>query len=251
MMISIFKSELLKIKSTTVSRIWWMAPVILMVLSYFLTSSYCVIDNFNWYYTTIFPFGLTLSCVLITKQEKNKKYRGILPIPIDGRKIIYGKILVLTFGTFLSLLIVCLGSSCLQWILGSVNIQKLPYLNMLLAVFILSITFMWQIPLILFSGFKFGFFPTLIINIVLQMGFGIVASLEDWWIISPYSYPARLMIPLLKILPNGLPAVAGSETYKEELLSYKGSIVAVLISVIIFIIGSVVVGKWMEKREAV
>lgn len=249
-MINIFKSELLKVKATTVSRIWWMAPIILMILSFILTSSFCVIDNFNWYYTTILPVGLTLSCVLITKQEKSKKYHGFFLLPIDRRQIIYGKILVLTLGTFFSLLIIFLGSSCLQWILVSTTMQKLPYLNMLTAVFILTLTFMWQIPILLFSGFKFGFFPTLILNFILQMGFGIVASIEDWWIFCPYAYPARIMVPLLKILPNGLPAVTGSETFKEKLLSYNGSLTAILISLCIFIIGSVLVGKWMEKREA-
>lgn len=250
-MIGIFKSELLKVKSTTISRIWWLAPIILIVISFFLTGSYCVIDNFNWFYTTILPFTLTLTCLLVTKQEKNKSFRGILSLPVSRSKIIYSKILVIVLGTFLSLLLIFAGSAVVQLIMGEGFIHSIPVWNMLLAVFVLTITFIWEIPLLLLSGFKFGFFPTLIVNIILQMGFGIIVSIKDFWILSPYSYPSRLMIPLLKILPNGLAAVSGSETFNEKMLSYQGIFTALVVSLVIFFGASILAGRWMEKREAI
>lgn len=249
-MIGIFRAEKLKIKSTAVSKVWWMAPLILIILTYPLAVEYCIINNFNWFYITILPFMLTLSCVLIGKQEKSKKYQGVLSMPISLKKIMYGKIFVIALGLFLSCILIFAGSVVIQLTMATKAMHIIPVYNMLAAAVILTITFLWQIPVLLFAGMRYGFFVTLIINIVLQMGFSIGAATESWWVLIPYAYPARMMIPVLGILPNGLLAIPASNTYKEELLSFDEIFLALTISILLFAVISIIVGRWFEKREA-
>ena len=73
---------------------------------------------------------------------------------------------------------------------------------------------------------------------------------KNIWMISPYTYPSRLMIPILKILPNGLYAETGSVTFKPELLSYDVILPGIVISVVLFLLFTYVTAKWFEKQEA-
>ena len=130
------------------------------------------------------------------------------------------------------------------------EIIKVPIFNKLVAVLLLVITFLWQIPLCLFLGSKIGMFPTILINIIAYMVLGILAATKSIWWMIPYAIPARLMCPILKVLPNGLPAVEGSMTFKPELLSNSVILPGVIITVILFIILTMVTAKWYEGQEA-
>ena len=100
------------------------------------------------------------------------------------------------------------------------------------AVVVMTIGCIWQIPLCLWANERFGLYPTLLVNMVLNLCSTIVASLWSFWFINPYSVTARLMCPLIKVLPNGLIAEEGSLTYSPELMNMKAVPAGILVCLI-------------------
>ena len=72
---------------------------------------------------------------------------------------------------------------------------------------------LWQIPLWLFVNQWLGFAAGILLGMVCNIGLGILGAPTNWWLLNPFSYISRLMCPVLKILPNGLPAEPGSQTF--------------------------------------
>jgi lantibiotic protection ABC transporter MutE/EpiE family permease subunit len=249
-MYSYFKSEELKMKHTFARKLIFLAPIFTILLSLVLAPMYFQIDCYNWWYAMILPGSISLGCTLVAAKDKKMKNRAVLSLPINLRKVWISKVLVCTAMLIGASMILFLGSSVLGGILNLNEIIKVPIFNKLVAVLILVITFLWQIPLCLFLGSKIGMFPTILINIIAYMVLGILAATKSIWWMIPYAIPARLMCPILKVLPNGLPAVEGSMTFKPELLSNSVILPGVIITAILFIILTMVTAKWYEGQEA-
>lgn len=237
-------------KHTFARKLIFLAPIFTILLSLVLAPMYFQIDCYNWWYAMILPGSISLGCTLVAAKDKKMKNRAVLSLPINLRKVWVSKVLVCTAMLIGASMILFLGSSVLGGILNLNEIIKVPIFNKLVAVLLLVITFLWQIPLCLFLGSKIGTFPTILINIAAYMILGILAATKSIWWMIPYAIPARLMCPILKVLPNGLPAVEGSMTFKPELLSNSVILPGVIITVILFIILTVVTAKWYEGQEA-
>lgn len=249
-MYSYFKSEELKMKHTFARKLIFLAPIFTILLSLVLAPMYFQIDCYNWWYTMILPGSISLGCTLVAVKDKKMKNRAVLSLPINLRKVWTSKVLVCTAMLIGASMILFLGSSVLGGILNLDKVGRIPIFNGLVGILLLAITFLWQIPLCLFLGSKIGMFPTILINIAAYMVLGILAATENIWWMIPYAIPARLMCPILKVLPNGLPAVEGSMTFKPELLSNSVILPGVIITVILFIILTMVTAKWYEGQEA-
>jgi ABC-2 type transport system permease protein len=247
-MFQYFLSENLKIKNTFLSKLTWVMPILTILLSMLLAATYFQIDNYNWWYTMMLPGLLSLSCALLSRVDGSMKNRGVLSLPIDLKKIWIAKVLVGIKNITLACIVIFV---CAQLSPLVVNIQakgEFPFVNSLVATVLLIITFMWQIPLCMFLGYKIGLFPTALINLVLNIIFTILSVGECWWAI-PFTYPARLMCPVLKILPNGLLAEPGSQTFKPELLDTWVIPFGVLVSLILFLAITYLTAKWFKAQE--
>ena len=113
---------------------------------------------------------------------------------------------------------------------------------------ILWVVFLWQVPLCLWLQEKFGFMAMLAVNLGLSFTAGIILSLTSCFWAVPYAIPARLMCSVMGILPNGLPARAGSMTFQPELLSAKVVLPGILISIIWFAVFWFATRKWYERQ---
>jgi ABC-2 type transport system permease protein len=135
--------------------------------------------------------------------------------------ILLGKFLILTDKVE--------SSSCAVLIAGSV---------------ILIVTVLWQIPLCLLLAKRFGMIAAVLFNAVGGIVFGVITATTRFWWLCPYSYSARLMIPILKILPNGLPAEEGN-----SLLSGNVILPGVVVSILLFIALSMMTANWFARQE--
>ena len=249
-MYSYFKSEELKMKHTFATKLIFLAPIFTILLSMVLAPKYFQIDCYNWWYAMILPGMISLVCTLVAAKDKRMKNRAVLSLPVNLRKVWIGKVLVCTAMLTYASVILLLGSIVIGNILKFGPIGRIPIANGFIGSVILVVTFLWQIPLCLFLGSKIGMFPTILINIAAYMILGIVAATKSIWWVIPYAIPARLMCPILKVLPNGLPAVEGSVTFKPELLSNSVILPGVIITVILFVILTMITAKWYEGQEA-
>lgn len=249
-MINYFLSENLKTKNTFIKRLIYIAPIFVFLLSVFLTAAYYIVDGYNWWYMAIIPIFLVIECTLFISIDDKYKNGAILSLPLDLRKIWIAKIFVILKNLIISNLIVFLFANILPLVIPMNNILKIPFLNGLLAISVLIVTFMWQIPIWLYLGQKFGMFICIILSLALNTLFQIL-SIEKFWFAVPFSYPARLMCPILKILPNGLMAVPESFTFKPELLSVSSVFYGVTVSILLFIIFTLATAKQFSKIQSV
>jgi len=249
-MIPYLVSEKIKIRHTLLNKLIWLAPLATMLLALLLSGDYFQLSSYNWWYIIILPGMLSLSCVLLAEKDKKMNNRAILSLPVSLKQVWISKVLLILGIVICSCMIFFCGTQLSSLLLNKENLRIIPTMNALLGSIVLIVTFMWQIPICLFLGNKIGIFPTVLLNIGANGVLGVLFATESIWMISPYAYPSRLMIPILKILPNGLHAEPGSVTFTPELLSYHVILPGVVISVVLFLLFTYVTTKWFEKQEA-
>ena len=249
-MLQYFLSENLKIKNTFLKKMVWIMPILTVLLSFFLAANYFQVDSYNWWYTLMLPGSVSLTCTLQSKIDGSMKNRAVLSLPVDLKKIWVAKVFVGIKNLSISCLIIFLSVQLSSLVINRQAIGEMPFLNSLLATILLIVTFMWQIPLCMFLGNKIGVFSTVLINVPLNIIFTILSVEKYWWAI-PFSYPARLMCPVLKILPNGLLAKPGSQTFTPELLNYSSIPFGVSISIILLLAITYFTARWFEKQEVI
>jgi len=245
-----FKAEALKIKHTFASKLAIMSPIFAMLISIFFAPMYFQLDCYNWLYAMILPGMLSLGCTLVANKDLKMKNRAVLSLPVDLKKVWISKVLVCSTILAVACIILFLGSSLIEAVLGLNKMGRIPFLNALIGCEVLVVTFLWQIPLCLFLGNKIGMFPTILINIVAYMIFGVLCAPKSVLWLIPYAIPARLMVPIIGVLPNGLPAVQGAPTFTPQVLSNSVILPGILITIALFIILTIVTAKWYEGQEA-
>lgn len=249
-MYSYFKSEALKMKHTFAGKLIILAPMFTILLSLVLAPMYFKSNCYNQWYSMILPGSISLGCTLVAIKDQRMKNMAVISLPINLKKVWISKVLVCTAMLIVASMILFLGTLVLGGILNLNETIRIPITNGFVGILVLAITFLWQIPLCLFLGSKIGMFPTILINMAAYMILGILTATKSILWMIPYAIPARLMCPILNILPNGLPAVEESVTFKPELLSSDVILPGIIISVILFIILTMITAKWYERQEA-
>ncbi|MCH3963384.1 MAG: lantibiotic immunity ABC transporter MutE/EpiE family permease subunit [Clostridium sp.] len=248
-MAAYFKSESLKIKHGFSKKLVFLAPVFTIIVSLFLSAAYFHETVYNWWYVMILPGMMSILCTLVAKQDGRMKNMAVIPLSVDLKKVWMSKIFLCMIIMAEASAVVLAGAVVIGNLLG-IGVFKLPLLNQFEGISVLALTFLWQIPLCLFLGSKIGMFPTIIINMAAYMVLGILCAVKGFLWMIPYAIPARLMCPILKILPNGLPTVPGNQTFRPELLSKGVILPGIAISLVLFLVLAFATSKWYERQEA-
>ena len=215
-MMNYILGDYLKYKRTFLKKIIYIIPISLIILSYILAPPYFTVDSYNWWYTIIMPITYALIPALMNRYEDKKiKYRAVYPLSIDLRKIWISKIIVASYS----------------------------FSTLLVSSIVLVVSSIWQIPFCLLLAKKFGFSISLMINGLLGVVLGIMFSAGDYWLFSPYSWSIRAMVPMLKIMPNGLPADAGNMMLNTSILP------PCIFSILLFLLLSYLSSIWFAKQE--
>ncbi len=241
-MISIVKAERLKWKKTFIPKLIWLAPIVTLLLSAVLMGgSFFQKGAYNWWYSMLLPGALTICCALAVEKDAKLKYHSILAMPLDLKKIWFGKILTCSVWLLGITLIFFAGITAGGVLFGN----SFPIVKSLLGSLLIFLSFLWQIPLCLFLAAKLGTYMAILINLVGNIA-GMVAFADgEFWYSVPYAITARLICPTLEILPNGLPVPEDS-----PLLSMSVIAPGILIVLIWFVFISLVTARWFQKREA-
>lgn len=204
-------SEYLKHKNTFAKKLVWLAPILTLCLNV-LTPMWYQQNSYNWWYVFLYPGCLTLLSILIIQRDNGKlKFRAILSLPVDLKKVWYAKIITCIIYIVLAntILMLCnvAGGFIIQHIFDiPMTISPMQALFGTLCIILASI---WNIPLCLWFTKKVGVFATLILNVGMNFMLGTLGANTSFWFICPYSWVTRLMVPTLGILPNG-ESVTGS-----------------------------------------
>lgn len=236
----IIKSELLKQKSRFYKKVVYIAPIITILISLVLMGGeYIQISAYNWWYTIILPGTITIISSFIIAIEKKRRFHGLFSTLVDIKKLWYGKILVSTMYLALTCLIFFLSIT----ISGALFSKEISIFNSLIASILLFVLFLWQIPLWMYISMKINVSYLVIFSVICNIGSAVICSIRSvWWI--PFAIPARVMINVLGLLPNGLYLEKGS-----NLIDGKVTIIGIFISIILYLFLSYFTAKWFERQE--
>lgn len=246
------KSEALKMKHTFSEKICWLMPVLTLLLSAVLMWGYFAVNSYNWWYGTMLPGMTAIICGLAGQKDKKMKNQAVASLPISLKKVWEAKIVICCKGIVIGCMVVFLGEYILVFLA-----QRLFHMQFsitvtltqgLAATLILIVTTVWQVPFYLCLNQIIGFFPTVLMGFGLSAVIGILSAVESFWYLVPFAIPARLMCPILGVLPNGLPAQPGNMTFTPELLSESVILPGICISVLWFLVLGKITSAWHEKQ---
>lgn len=249
-MLQYFLSENIKIKHTFMEKLIWLSPALLILLSMSLTARYFQVDTYNWWYTWMLSGTLSLSCVYLSRVDGAMKNRATISLPLDLKKVWISKVFVGIKNISISCVIIFVAAQLSVFIMPINSIINIPILNGFIGTIIIIVTCIWQVPLCMFLGSKIGMFPTIILNLGINI-FSIIMSVGKYWWINPFTYCDRFLCPVLKILPNGLAAEPGNPTFTPELLNTSVIPLGIGISIGLFLIITYLTAKWYEGKEAI
>lgn len=241
MMINIIKVEILKNRRSFSNKIIIFAPIVTILMAYeLMQQKYLISGSYNWWYTLILPFTITMISASMVINEKKKNYHGMFSIIIDKKKLWYAKVITGTIYLFISCFIFYILLNVTSFYIQDYSI--LP-LNLLYAAIVLSITFAWQIPFVMIISEKIGIFFTVLISVICNFIIGVLCAVESiWWI--PFSIPSRLMCNIIGVLPNGLIAENNDVLLNKNVI-IPGLIINIILYFVMFYAGSV----WFDRKE--
>lgn len=236
-------SERLKTRHSFAAALPLAAPMLTLALVFVLTGGMekaFFAAAWNWWYIMLLPGMLSVLCCLNMAGEKGCRYYNLKVLPVPEWKLLLGKIAYLAHCLFLSNAVLFVGASVGGFLLGS----SISLRGGMEAAVLLSLSFLWAIPVYLFLSTRFGMFAA-VFSCLLLSACGALAAPEDglWWTLPP-AIPLRLMCPVLGLHPNGLPLIPESELWDQGLI-----LPGAALSLVWFAILTALFILWFEKRE--
>lgn len=238
------QAENLKCRRTFAKALILLAPA-LVLFHAALTSVWFIANGYNWWYVMILPGFLSLVPALMNQYEdKRLRYRAVFSLPVSLMKTWLAKIaligIYLVSAGIFHFAVLALGKATIY----ARYAASYSYGQMLAASLVLIVTTLWQIPFCLFLAKKFGTMVTILVNVLGGIALNVLAATEDFWWLCPYSWGARLMCPVIHVMPNGLLAKQGNTLLNTSVIP-----AGIILSITLFVALSLVTAEWFQKQE--
>ena len=238
-------AENLKHKHSNLKKLMLILPLVTVLFSFVLMQSYFTINAFNWWYAMIMPVTFALIPGLMDRKEDKKlKYQAIYSLPVSLTKVWIAKVLTALLYIVVAALVHLFAVYILQFAVGKQLTSSYVFPTLFSASVLLVITYLWQIPFCFFLVKKLGFIVVVASNVIIGLGLGVVFADSSLWMLCPYTWGIRLMIPILKVLPNGLPVTAN-----HPLIENTSILIPVISSVVLFGLITMITAKWFSRIE--
>lgn len=238
-------AENLKHKHSFLMKLLFIAPIISLLHAFALMPLYFTVNAYNWWYVILMPATFALIPAMMHRKEDRKlNYRAVFPLNIDLKKVWVSKILTALIYMSITVMLHMLGVFIFQFFIGEQLTQNYAFTTLLFASLLLVITNIWQVPFCFFLAKKLGFIGSIAGNAVLGLVLGILLSDGDMWLYCPYSWGIRLMVPVMHILPSGVPTEASN-----SLISNTSLFIPCILSICLFILLTFITANWFSKQE--
>ncbi|MBD5513649.1 MAG: lantibiotic immunity ABC transporter MutE/EpiE family permease subunit [Lachnospiraceae bacterium] len=244
----LIRAERLKLRHSFGSFLPLSAAVLQVMISLFLSmgTSYYSVNAWNWWYTMILPGMLSVLCYLGIKQEKKQHYANMLTTQIAPDRCWMGKILYYAIKLLWANLLIFVGTAVGGILIGT----TIPVANGFAAALLLSICYLWEIPLYMALSARFGMFAAVCTCMTITVGSLITLGASKLWWVCPASVPFRLMCPVLQIMPNGL-IVESDSRYMSTSVIFPG----IMISLFWFTVLTCATTRWFrgmyDRKESI
>lgn len=245
------QSELIKYKRTITKKIILLAPLffvlqavpqkLLMPPNYLRPWELITNLVFNWWPVIFLPLGIALFAALIDSQEKKAgNYRTLLAHNISPISIWISKVAGMAIHTFLSSLVLIISVV----IAGLITAKgAVPWIEIFTASIVSWIVSLALIPIQLWAATWKGMFFSMAVGFA-GMLVGVFAAAKSYWIYFPWSWVTRLMSPIIGVHPNGVLLEAADPLRDPSVIP-----VGIGISLIVFVVVTILTAVWFSKRE--
>lgn len=238
-------AENIKYKHSFLRKLLIIAPFVVIAQAFILMPSYFIVNAYNWWYVMLMPATFALIPAMMHRKEERKlNYGAIFMLNVNLKKVWVSKILIALIYMDITALLHMIGVFGIQFLIGNQLTSNYGFLTLLIASTLLIISNIWQVPLCLFLAKKLGFMVSIAVNAVLGLVLGILLSDSSMWMLCPYSWGIRLMIPIMHILPNGVPAESSNPLILNTSLLFP-----CVLSIILFVLLTVITANWFSKLE--
>ena len=237
-------AEHLKCKRTFIQKITWLSPLCMVGLIFLIGGMYFTYNGYNWWYIMIAPATASLMAIFMQRLEEKIHYKGIFLLPISHSRIWKSKVFLLCIYFTITNMLHFAGIT-----IGSLTVRttnSLPILSMFVSSVVISIANLWLIPFSMFLAKKVGLLGTLLINLGLGTVLEVLCVDKFYWWLCPYAYSARMMCPILHILPNGL--IANSQ---DPLLHTNAIGIGIGFSILVFVGMLMLTTSWFAHWEEI
>ncbi len=236
-MINIIKTEFLKERRSSNSKLKFIVPIIFILFNILMVSlmgssdgrSLIMATAFNWYPIMILPIVLSLLVVNIVSKEKEEHIMFARSLNLSSGRILISKNIVVIFELFIILLI----SSVAVYFVGKFIFGDDIEIRMLtMATFCL---FIGSLPVISISFLVCKLFNKKILIIIMNFVLTFAAVLivtTNAWNFFPWVYNLRILSPVIGVHPNGTFLEATSPLMNMS-TTYFGLVLSIIVYVLI------------------
>lgn len=205
-MLGVIRSELLKMRHTFSIKLVVLAPLVTVLLGYILSGKSVQYSSYNWWSTMILPLVVSLWSANTIIREKKTGMQNVVCLPVHYKTLWVGKV----FAVVILLAI----TQLFMWIIttgfGFFTTMYISPLSSLMGCILLFITYLWQIPFVMFLSTRLGYLGSVLLSLVGNIIFFSIGVEKSWFFINPYAISARITCPFFKMLPNGIPLQSNS-----------------------------------------
>ncbi len=205
-MLRLIHSELLKMRHTFALNLFLAAPVITLGLGYFLSGNSVQLTAYNWWYILILPITVAIWCASFISCERRTQYQNIFCLSVAMKKIWLSKLLAVTVLLFLSSLVMWGGCTTF----GIFTVMNIDPLNGFIGCMLLFLTYLWQLPIIMWLAKKINYLIAVLISFSCNMVLSMIGAESNLFYLNPFAISVRIVCPFLKMHPNGIPIENGS-----------------------------------------
>lgn len=247
----IIQAEYLKYKKTFMSRLILLAPLFFILVAIpqklFMPPDsvgewrLMIAMVYNWWPVIFIPFGTALFAALVAVQEKKAgNYKTLRTHNISPARIWIGKIIVMSIRSLLTT-IVLIGVLILLGFMTAGG--DIPWYEIFVGGFILWFTSLAIIPVQLWIATWKGSFASMCMGV---LGFivGVTAATKHYWIYVPWSWPTRMMSPIIGVHPNGTFLTATDPLRNAAVVP-----VGIMISFMAVILFTIATAIWFHQWE--
>ncbi len=175
-------------------------PILTVIIGYLLSGTSAQYAAYNWWYVAMLPITLSIISVNIIIREKNTGYQNVLCLGNSLKKVYFSKIMAIAVLLFVSNMVIWIGCMILG-IITKVNITPQDGLR---GTVLLILSFLWQIPVIMFWAKKIGYLPAIMVSFGMNEILSFIGTEKNWFLFNPYAIPARIVGPYFHLHQNGL-----------------------------------------------
>jgi ABC-2 type transport system permease protein len=216
-MLNTLRAENLKFKRTFTRRLTLLAPAFFLLLA--LPSLALLQDQhlqpwrlllsqiYNWWPVIFIPLGSGLLAGLAHQQEvRAGGYRAGRMLPLPAARLWTAKVAALAGRQLAAALILALVTALVGTLVAD---GPIPWGKLLESSLVIWWTSLALLPISLFVAYWLGLAGSVALGLVGSLG-GVLAASTPFWLLVPWSWPVRLMCPIIHVHPNGVLLEPGS-----------------------------------------